>query len=333
VILVVSHAADDHAVAVLGALERLGHPAVLLDTASFPVRSSLTQRFEDGVARWDLTTAGRSIDLGTCGAGWWRRPQPFVLDASLAPQVAEFTYAECYEAVAGLWAALDLAWVNPPPEDESAHHKPYQLAVAGRVGLRTPRTVITNDPEVARRFVAENGPGNTVYKTFLASQQHWRETRIVQPDELAVLERVRLAPVIFQRRVPATADIRVTVVGDRMFPVAVTTPPGGYSVDYRVDMDAACFRPTTLSPEVEHGLRALMRVLGLVYGAIDLRRTPSGEDVFLEVNPAGEWRFVEDRTGLPITEAVAELLARLDRGREDAPHDRGSTSRRRSDAA
>jgi hypothetical protein len=330
VILVVSHAADEHAVGVLGALERLGHPVVLMDTAAFPTRCSVTQRFEDGSAEWDLTVAGRTIDLGACGAGWWRRPQPFSLDPSLSPHLAEFTYAECYEAVAGLWAALDLVWVNPPSQDEAAHHKPYQLSVAGKVGLRTPRTVITNDPDVARRFVAANGPGNTVYKTFLASEQHWRETRILQPGELPLLEQVRLAPVIFQRYVPATADVRVTVVGDRMFPVAVTTPPGGYGVDYRIDMDAACFRPTTLSAGVEKRLRALMSALGLVYGAIDLRRTPSGEDVFLEVNPAGEWRFVEDRTGLPITEAVAQLLADLDRGREDASHDRGSTRRRRS---
>jgi hypothetical protein len=248
VILVVSHPADDHAVAVLDALDRLEHPAVLVDTASFPVHSSLTQRFGDGRAQFELTVAGRALDLGQCGAGWWRRPQPFTLDPQLAPDVTTFTYTECYEAIAGLWAALDVSWVNPPPQDELAHHKPYQLAVAGAVGLRIPRTVITNDPDVARRFVVENGPGNTIYKTFLASEQHWRETRVIRPDEYSLLEHVRLAPVIFQRHVPATADVRVTVVGDQLFPVAISTPPGSYEVDYRIEMDHACFAPTTLSP-------------------------------------------------------------------------------------
>ena len=55
-------------------------------------------------------------------------------------------------------------------------------------------------------------------------------------------------------------------------------------------------------------LQARRRALELVYSAADLHRTPEGDYVFLEVNPAGEWRFVEERTGQPITRAVAELL-------------------------
>ena len=55
-----------------------------------------------------------------------------------------------------------------------------------------------------------------------------------------------------------------------------------------------------------------MARLGLRYGAVDLRRTPDGRYVFFEVNPAGQWLFVEERTGLPITERVAALLGALD---------------------
>jgi hypothetical protein len=55
-----------------------------------------------------------------------------------------------------------------------------------------------------------------------------------------------------------------------------------------------------------------MRRLGLHYGAVDMRRTEAGEHYFLEVNPAGQWHFVEHRTGLPISEAIADELARLE---------------------
>jgi glutathione synthase/RimK-type ligase-like ATP-grasp enzyme len=77
-------------------------------------------------------------------------------------------------------------------------------------------------------------------------------------------------------------------------------------------MENAKFEPTTLPVETEKRIFALMKRLGLVYGAIDLRRTPEGRHVFLEVNPAGEWRFVEERTGQPITKALAKLLIELD---------------------
>ena len=312
-ILVVSHLADDHAVGVLAALDRVGHPAVLVDTARFPSNASLTQGFDDGHRSYEFSIGGVRIDLGACRAGWWRRPQPFTLQPGISPDVISFTYSECHEAVAGLWAALGLKWVNPPQLDEVAHHKPYQLAVATAVGLPIPRTVITNNPDVARRFIAELGPERTVYKTFLASQQCWRETRVVRPDELEMLDRVRLAPVIFQEYVPAVADIRVTVVGQKMFATAISAAPDGYKLDYRMDMDGASFKPTDLPLKTEKAIHALMERLGLVFGAVDLRRTPDRGDVFLEVNPAGEWRFVEERTDQPITQAVADLLADLDR--------------------
>jgi glutathione synthase/RimK-type ligase-like ATP-grasp enzyme len=312
VILVVSHAADDHAEGVLAALARRRYPALLFDTGQFPGEAALTQRFGDGNSGYELAVDGRRIDLGACRAAWWRRPQPFGLDPGLAPEVAPFTYAECHEAVAGLWAALDVTWVNQPELDEAAHHKPYQLAVAAGVGLPIPRTVITNDPAEAERFAGELGPERTVYKTFLASEDHWRETRVLYADELPLLENVRLAPVIFQELVPADADVRVTVVGERIFATAITAPTDGYDLDYRMDLERAAFRATTLSAETERGIRAVMERLGLVYGAIDLRRGADGRDVFLEINPAGEWRFVEERTGQPITEAMAELLVDLD---------------------
>jgi glutathione synthase/RimK-type ligase-like ATP-grasp enzyme len=312
VILVVSHPGDDHAIGVLGALERAGHPAVLVDTALFPSAATVTQRFGAGPPRWEIAFGAQRVDLAECRAAWWRRPQALTLHPGLDAGVVAWTYTECNEALAGMWAALDVTWVNSPNLDEAAHHKPYQLSIAAEVGLPIPKTVITNDPAVARAFADEVGLERTVYKTFLASEEHWRETRILKREELGLLDRVALAPVIFQEYVAAEADLRVTVVGERMFAAAIRPAPGAYAVDYRMDIQGASFVATELDAGTQQRLRALMERLGLVYGAIDLRRTVDG-DVFLEVNPAGEWRFVEDRTGQPITAAMADLLTSLDR--------------------
>jgi glutathione synthase/RimK-type ligase-like ATP-grasp enzyme len=80
-----------------------------------------------------------------------------------------------------------------------------------------------------------------------------------------------------------------------------------------MDMAGATFRPTALPDATKKKIAQLMKRLGLVYGAIDLRRTPEGAYVFLEVNPAGEWRFVEERTGQPMTDAFAEMLVEFAR--------------------
>jgi glutathione synthase/RimK-type ligase-like ATP-grasp enzyme len=68
--------------------------------------------------------------------------------------------------------------------------------------------------------------------------------------------------------------------------------------------------PAALPADVTDKLLKFMKHLGLVYGAIDLRRTPEGEYVFLEVNTAGEFLFIEERTGQQISKALAEWLAR-----------------------
>ena len=77
----------------------------------------------------------------------------------------------------------------------------------------------------------------------------------------------------------------------------------------RMVVGEAKVAPVTLPEPVQHQLRQLQHRLGLVYGAIDMRRTDAGEYVFLEVNPAGQWLFVEQRTGLPIAKAIADYLA------------------------
>jgi glutathione synthase/RimK-type ligase-like ATP-grasp enzyme len=290
----------------------MGHPAVMVDTSDFPARSSLIERFGEAGARFELTVGGRQVDLASCRAGWWRRPLPYTLHDGIAPDAASFTYTECNEAMAGMWASLDIAWVNQPELDERAHHKPYQLALATELGLPIPETLVTNDPSAAADFIERFGVDQTVYKTFVATEENWRETRVLKPGELELLDQVRLAPVIFQELVPAVADLRVTVVGEEMFCAAITAAPDGYQIDYRMEMEQARFEPAELPAEVEKGLRALMERLGLIYGAIDMRLRPDGKHVFLEVNPAGEWLFVEERTGQRITEAMAKLLAQID---------------------
>lgn len=313
-ILIVSHPRDDHARAVCDVLDAMGAEVELFDLADYPRRASLAFDYAPGAPpRFVLRRAGRAADLTRCGAAWWRRPQPFELgDDVTEPGERAFAYAECHEAVTGLWHALGAAWVNDPGRDEVASKKSFQLRVAAEAGLRVPSTLISNDPDAARAFVARTGAGRTVYKSFLATEQHWRETRVLRDDEVDLLDHLAVAPVIFQEFVPADVDLRVTVVGDEIFPAAIHSTRTRYPVDFRMELDEVGMEPAALPADVEAALRRLMVRLGLRYGAIDLRRTPEGAHVFFEVNPSGEWLFVAEKTGQPITRAVAELLAGLD---------------------
>ncbi len=316
-ILIISSERDEHAGAVANQLTRLGVEHHLLDLAGFPENVGLVLRYANEAAPAALLrgVGGADIDLANVGAVWYRRPQPFVIPASLnRPSHRTFAYNESHEAIAGLWQMLDVFWMNHPTRDEVAARKAYQLGVARSSGLEIPPTLISNDPAEVRNFLAERGSRGTIYKAFSATQQEWRETRLVRDEERALLDQVRHAPVIFQEYVPARFDLRVTVVGDQIFAAAIHSQDTQYQVDFRIDMNRAKVEPHELPTEVATSLAGFMARLGLVYGAIDMRLTPDGRYVFLEVNPAGQWLFVEGRTGQPISAAVAHTLA----GRQDA---------------
>lgn len=316
-ILIVSHADDDHLTPVLSELDRIGAEAIVIDTAVIPTELAVTAGYSGPASRWRIRRPNGSVlDLGECRSGWWRRALPSRTDPRITdPAQAAWAANETYEAMSGFWDAVPITWVSPPRAIEMSMMKTWQLAAASSVGLAIPRTLITSDPQEAREFIDDIGLGQVICKAFSATTHNWRETRMVTEQELAMLDRVALAPVIFQEYVAAAVDLRITVVGEEIFAAAIHSQELPYALDFRLFLDNASgvrMEPTTLPSEVEDGLRRLLKTAGLRYGAIDMRLTPDGQYVFLEVNPAGQWRFVEQVTGQPITAALAQLLATLD---------------------
>jgi glutathione synthase/RimK-type ligase-like ATP-grasp enzyme len=306
-VLILSTASDIHAQAVMDALAARGARAELLDLSEFPTRLALSMAFEGGGRRLELRRrGGRVLDLDAVRAVWCRRPQPFRMPTGMDPAHQRFALSEAATAFQGLFQALDASWVNDPARDAVAGHKPYQLVLALEIGLEIPPTLMTNDVEQARVFWRQY-EGEVIYKQFIALPDTWRETRRLTPADEAQAESISHTPVIFQKHVPAVADIRVTAVGGEFYAAATDVREADYPQDVRMNVDAK-YVPHELTPETTSKLTALMERLGLVYGAIDLRLTPEGRYVFLEINPVGQFLYIEQATGQPIAAALAQTL-------------------------
>lgn len=312
-ILILSHHRDEHAQSVMVELSRRGAPAQLLDLSRFPLQLGLSMHYTGARSHFVFGCDEQGLALDDCGSIWWRRPQHPSVDQAVQRQSHQnFALNESVEALTGLWHALDAFWINDPARDQIAQRKAYQLDVARRLGLEIPETLITNCPQAAREFVHRLGHERVIYKSFSATEQDWRETRVLKENELALLDNVKYAPVIFQSYIEADVDLRITVVGEHIFPAAIHSQDTDYKIDFRIDIGKARIEPAALPADVEAKLRALMQHLGLVYGAIDMRRRPDGSHVFLEVNPAGQWLFIERVSGQRITEALVDVLVRND---------------------
>jgi len=308
VILLVSHRGDEHLAPVLAALRRRRARAEVLDTGRFPLPGRLELRLGARPAL-RLSDGRRAFDLATVRAVWWRRPRPFAPDPAMPVGAhRDFAGRETAEAFAGLWQGLPARWVNHPAVALTAGRKVWQLQLARSCGLDVPETLVTSDPGAARAFLRQLAPAAVVYKGLQATVETWRETRVLGPAERALLPLLRQAPVLLQERVPGV-DLRVTAVGGRLFAAEIDTRKAGYDSDFRIVLERSRVRPTRLPAAVAAALRRLLAGLGLAYAAVDLRRTDQGRHLFLEANPAGQWLFVEERTGQRITEALAGLLA------------------------
>jgi hypothetical protein len=153
--------------------------------------------------------------------------------------------------------------------------------------------------------------------TFLIHELRYKSTvsiwtrRLSAEDAAGMLEeKVAACPVIWQEYIPKQLELRITVVGTKLFPCAIFSQEAhpDQHVDWRKDPLAVRHEPYELPAEIAAKCLTLMAELGLQFGCIDLILTPSNEYVFLEINPFGQWLWVERLTGLPISAALADLL-------------------------
>ncbi len=297
---------DTHAMAVAIHLADMGLRPVPLFLSHLP-RTGIAAGAGGGrAARCRLATTDGDFDPAEVRAIWWRRPEP-VDRWPLDPGGRALGAAEWTEALAGVVRVAGGFWVNDPASDEIARRKLVQLEMARRLGLPVPRTLVTNDPVLADRFVRSCRPGAIVKS--LASTVEGGYTHRVGRGDGALASRLRIGPAILQERVDGL-DLRVTIVGREVFAMSLDARAGNRD-DVRLEWDkvAATARPAALPPALSRRLLALLRALGLRYGAVDLRRRPSGGYAFLEVNPGGQWMHAEAATGHPIGRTLARLLA------------------------
>lgn len=195
-------------------------------------------------------------------------------------------------------------------------YKPVQLATAARCGLSIARTLVTNDPGAVRRF-AEASPHGLVHKTFGANTLTENGTlkvaftRRLATADLAELDGVQHTAHQFQDWLASKAyEVRVVAVGGQLFPVAIHATSSAARLDWRSDYDALSYELIQLPSDVDKGIRRYLDSLGLTYAAFDFVVDHDGCYTFLESNSSGQFGWLEANTGAPITDALADLLAR-----------------------
>jgi hypothetical protein len=332
-IVIVTDVFDGHADIVVKTLGAMGHDPVRVNSSEVPLGTALTARLSGraepawaGALR--ITSNGRAVDWERVSAVWWRRPGGYGLSPDLGERERDFAEVELDHVLRGLWAGLDCYWMSRPDAIAAASYKLEQLRRAARLGFDVPRTVVTSEVAAVRELAAGCAHG-IVYKVLtdptLGARRAYARDRAARPEPLVVsttpidpdaLDQDSLTqlPCLFQEYVPKRVEHRVTVIGDDVFVAEIDSQA---HPDARVDWrDGAAqdtfFRAGHLPDDLVARCVELVRSYDLQFGALDLVETPDGRHVFLEVNPNGQFLFVQER--VPAFRMAEATAARLVRG-------------------
>lgn len=316
-ILIVSRKLDPHVDIIARKLNEEGIPFIRFNTEDFPLKVSVSLLFDKDEREQILRfPQGRQIRGNQVKGVWYRRPADFQFPPEFSPAIHVFAEQESRATIMGLWELLDCIWVNHPERNRVAELKIKQLRVASEVGLEIPRTLITNNPEDAEMFFKKTARSRGVIIKRLGggivldgNQGSAIYTSLVSEGDMRDIGRVRYTPALFQEYVPKDVELRITVVGDKVFPVEIHSQKSHKArVDWRRDTLNLVHKEHVLPREIEQKIINFVHRLGLKFGAIDMILTPDQRYIFLEINPNGQWGWVEDLTGLPISDAIIDLL-------------------------
>ena len=318
-VLIITKSNDNESISlVVDAIRERGQQAFRFDTDRFPTEIQLVVRYDNGLQQFTLASEQGKLDLCEVSAVWYRRIDiGSKIPNTIDKQLRQASLLESRATIQGLIASLQVFHLDPVPVIRRAENKQLQLQIAQQVGLDTPRTLITNDPQAVQAF-AQTCSGGLVTKmlsSFAIYDEHGQEkvvfTSPVSPQDLKELNSLCLCPMTFQEQISKELELRVTVVGKQVFAAAIDSQVSEKARhDWRRNgfgfIDA--WKPYDLPHDVGERLLRLMDWFGLNYGAIDLILTPDGRHVFLEINPVGEFFWLERCPGFPISKAIADTL-------------------------
>lgn len=235
---------------------------------------------------------------------WYRRPQALKDAALESSPEGKYTLSEWAECLEGFLAHIPVTrWMNHPTVNALASHKLEQLSRAEELGLRVPETLLTQDEEELRAFHKTCNQRIIVKPLAGGYVERSKEevdtliyTNRVSPEEIANLEDLVTCPTFFQQYVEKSADVRITVVDDDLHAVTLKAadPDGSQRCDIRRNnMADVRYENIELPNEIRSKLIELVRFYELRFGAIDMVIDVEGNWYFLEINPNGQWAWLD----------------------------------------
>jgi len=253
---------------------------------------------------------------------WWRKPKDYHPYLNVTDEWAkQYAIEETKSLVQSLPGLFPNAkWINNYYNLRLPSRRINQIPLVKQLGILIPPTLVTNQYEPIVSFLKQYGSciiKPMDYSGFLHDEKQYAcYTRPIDLETVNSLrDSIHLAPVFIQKRVTKKAEYRVTLIGKKSFVCRIETEhlnDPEVNQDWRVtEPDKLAHIPDTLPEHYIAKLHKMLEMLGLHFGAFDIIRGDDDVLYFIELNPNGQWYWIEILTGMPMVKAMVELIEEL----------------------
>lgn len=244
--------------------------------------------------------------------------QPKMPPLNIQKEDLDFAEREVGESLKSLWRMIhENVWLNAPYRILRASNKAEQLVIATLMGFKIPETYIGTNPKKLSSFYRKCS-GEMIAKAvkhgfnFDGDRARVAATQKIDEKTMCSLEDYATIPMIFQKQISKMYDVRVTVVGDIVFSTAIRSQDyEETAVDWRL---SDCYKialrqdKINLPESIKSMCVGITKKFNLRYSAIDLILGKDGTYYFLELNPNGQWAWLEQLGIHEIRDAIIDEL-------------------------
>lgn len=220
----------------------------------------------------------------------------------------EFSYQnmiakDIIAVINGLVDDFDGKVLTKPCILRKTENKIYQLIYAERNGWMIPNSYIGNSNVKATELLKEKAIIKPISMGKLVCGD---SIEIYQTNYFNEFdEDISLTPVYLQQYITKQYEVRMTWINDHVYPVKIDSKD---KLDWRKDYSGHSYSMIECPTFIMDKCRSMMSDFELKFGAFDFIVNENDEWVFLEVNPNGQWQWLEQALNLQISKKIVEYL-------------------------
>ena len=315
-VLILTHEGDPHSASVCNYFNHIGVDYFEVLTDKLIGNYSITFDLSKGL--FCISNHERAIKLDDSWSIWNRRVMDPEIPQSVPKRLEGIIFTETERTWQGLLFSHKGKVVNKPQANFSANNKVDQLLYASKYGdnIKVPETILTNNPEELRLFYRSLSKVSfkllkaPIIKTENDDEYLTCYNNIVTDQHVENAGLIINNPSLFQEYVEKDYELRITALENKVVGIKIDSQNSDLSkVDFRrYDFENVEYQQIDLPENVTRFCYDILKHYNLSFGELDFIKNKNGDYVFLELNPNGQWLWLELKSGYNLTKDIAENL-------------------------